>query len=249
MSLKEFEKVILVTGAGGALGSGLLEGLIESGYKNVIGHYRKNSKLLIEILEKHNLSVERYSYCASLVNEEDVKSMHQHIANNFGATYAVINVAGSSTNSMSWKLSLKDFKETIDNNLISTFLTCKEFIPDMRESCAGRIINVSSVVAHTGVVGSSHYCASKSAIEGFTRSLSLELSSKDITANTIALGYFDSGIIDQVPEQAKETIKKSTPLKRFGKTQEFTEIVKYLLSDSSQFMTGQVLHLNGGYHL
>jgi NAD(P)-dependent dehydrogenase (short-subunit alcohol dehydrogenase family) len=150
---------------------------------------------------------------------------------------------------MSWNLSLDDYKKVIDDNLTSTFLMCREFTPSMRSAGCGRIINVSSVIAHSGVAGASHYCAAKAGVEGFTKSIAIELSRKNITANAVALGYFETGIIDQVPKEAQDKIKALTPAGRFGRVEEFAGVVKYLLSDSSSFMTGEVLNVNGGYHL
>jgi NAD(P)-dependent dehydrogenase (short-subunit alcohol dehydrogenase family) len=245
----EFDKVILITGAGGGLGCGLVTGLIDAGYKNIACQFRSKINDLSKVLVDHELPPERHMFHADLTSEEDVRRLCEQVTAKFGHPWAIINVAGSSSNSMSWKLSLEDYRRVIDNNLTSTFLTCKQFIPGMRERGSGRIINVSSVVAHAGVPGAAHYCAAKAGIEGFTRSIALELAPKNVTANVLALGYFDTGIIDQVPLSAQEVIKNATPLKRFGSTNEFVGIVKYLLTESSQFMTGQVLNINGGYHL
>ncbi len=249
LSNKESDRVILITGAGGGLGRGLVAGLASLGYKNIACQVRTKVSDLIHVLAQHELPLEKHVFFADLTNEEDVRRMGEQIVVKFGNPWAVINIAGSSSNSMSWKLSLDDYKKVIDNNLTSTFLTCRQFIPGMREQGTGRIINISSVVAHSGVPGASHYCAAKAGIEGFTRAISLELAPKNVTANALALGYFNTGIIDQVPQNMQEIIKNSTPVKRFGKTDEFVGIVRYLLSDASSFMTGEVLNINGGYHL
>lgn len=249
LSNKESDRVILVTGAGGGLGRGLVEGLASLGYKNIACQVRTKVSDLIHVLAQHEFPLEKHVFFADLTNEEDVRRMGEQITAKFGNPWAVINVAGSSSNSMSWKLSLEDYKKVIDNNLTSTFLTCRQFIPAMREQGTGRIINISSVVAHSGVPGASHYCAAKAGIEGFTRAIALELAPKNVTANALALGYFDTGIIDQVPQNMQDVIKNMTPAKRFGKPDEFVGIVRYLLSDASAFMTGEVLNINGGYHL
>ncbi len=128
------------------------------------------------------------------------------------------------------------------------FLCSKHFIPKMRECGEGRIINFSSVTAFTGIPGASHYAAAKAGLVGFTKSLALELANKKITANAIALGYFGTGLIDSVPEHLQAEIKTKIPLNRFGDASDVGSTVEFLLSDSAAFMTGQVLHLNGGQY-
>lgn len=249
LSNKESDRVVLITGASGGLGLSLVAGLHEAGYKNIACQYRSRFGELANLIGELGIPPEKHTFCADLTDEECVKQLGEDVFDALGNPWAIINIAGSSSNSMSWKLSLEDYRKVIDNNLTSTFLTCRQFIPGMREQGSGRIINISSVVAHSGVPGASHYCAAKAGIEGFTRAISLELAPKNVTANALALGYFDTGIIDQVPQNMQEIIKNSTPVKRFGKTDEFVGIVRYLLSDASAFMTGEVLNINGGYHL
>jgi 3-oxoacyl-[acyl-carrier protein] reductase len=118
----------------------------------------------------------------------------------------------------------------------------------MRAQAYGKIINFSSIVAFTGIIGSAHYSASKAGIVGLSKSLSLELANKNINVNTIALGYFDRGLINDVPENIQNEIKEKTPLKRFGTADEVSSLVNYLLSNNSNFTTGQVFHLNGGLY-
>jgi NAD(P)-dependent dehydrogenase (short-subunit alcohol dehydrogenase family) len=160
----------------------------------------------------------------------------------------VVNIAGGSSNGMSWKMPSAEFVRILHANLLSTFLVSREFIPGMREQGGGRIINVSSVIAHTGVAGASHYCAAKAGIEGFTKAVAQEIASKGVTINALALGYFDQGIIADVPEELLQTIKARVPLRRLGRSEELAPLVSYLLSEAAAFMTGQVLHLNGGLY-
>jgi NAD(P)-dependent dehydrogenase (short-subunit alcohol dehydrogenase family) len=119
----------------------------------------------------------------------------------------------------------------------------------MRQQGGGRIINISSILAHTGMPGASHYCAAKAGIEGFTRAVALEAASKKVTVNALALGYFDKGIIAEVPADILEVIKSQIPLERLGNASEIFPLVSYLLSPESAYMTGQVIHLNGGRYL
>jgi 3-oxoacyl-[acyl-carrier protein] reductase len=237
---------ILITGAGSGIGLSIVETLLSIGFTKLICQYRSRNIELFELLEKFNISPEDNTIKAELTEEDDVQKIREFGRNKFKKIYGLINVAGASTNSMSWKMSKDDFTNVINANLLSTFLCSKEFIPEMREMSIGRIINFSSVVAFTGTVGSAHYCAAKAGVVGLSKALSLELANKSITVNTIALGYFDRGLIDDVPLQMQEEIKMRTPIKRFGQANEVGALIKYILSEDAAFTTGQVFHINGG---
>jgi NAD(P)-dependent dehydrogenase (short-subunit alcohol dehydrogenase family) len=174
--------------------------------------------------------------------------MRQDIEKKLGPVLGLVNVAGSSSNSMSWKTSLSDFKKAIDDNLTSTFLSCREFIPGMRERGAGRIINIASIVACTGAAGAAHYAAAKGGVISFTKSISLELAPKNITANAIALGFFEYGIISHLTPEMQTDVKSRIPLKRFGNAQDIGSYIHFLLSEGAAFTTGQTIHINGGLY-
>lgn len=244
------DKPILITGAGGGIGSALVDHLLDKGYTRIACQYRNNSMELRQFYEMRGLDFEKTCFQADLTNEVDVVNLADKVKVALGGNlWGLINLAGASSNAMSWKMSLEQFQSIVNANLTTTFLTCKQFIPEMREAGGGRIINTSSVVASTGVAGASHYCAAKAAIEGYTRAIALELANKNITANTLGLGYFDRGLINHLSPELQEGVKAKTPLKRFGHVSEIAGLVEFLLSDAGAFTTGQVLHVNGGYHL
>lgn len=242
------EGFIVVTGAGSGIGLSIVETLLSAGFTKLVCQYRTRNQELFELLRKFNLIPEDYTIKAELTNEDDVRKINELGTNKFGKIYALINVAGASTNSMSWKMSKENFVNVINANLLSAFLCSKEFIPQMREQAYGRIINFSSVVAFTGTVGSAHYCAAKAGVVGLSKALSLELASKNITVNTVALGYFDRGLINDVSEALQTEIKERTPIKRFGQANEVGSLVKYILNKDAEFTTGQVFHINGGLY-
>jgi 3-oxoacyl-[acyl-carrier protein] reductase len=239
---------VLITGAGSGIGLSIVETLLSNGFTQLICQYRSRNEGLFELLKKFNLSPEEYSIKAELTYEEDIIKMREFGKTKFGNIYGLVNVAGASSNSMSWKMTKDDFTNVINANLLSAFLCSKEFIPEMREQALGRIINFSSVVAFTGTVGSAHYCAAKAGVVGLSKALSLELANKNITVNTIALGYFDRGLINDVSESLQEEIKGRTPIKRFGQENEVGGLVKYILGLDAEFTTGQVFHINGGLY-
>lgn len=243
------DKLILITGASGGIGCALVEYLLSQGMRNLILHYRNEPEFLHAILHRFELPIEKHCLQADLTLEKEVGKLSAKLKAGHDPLWAVINLAGSTSNGMSWKLSLDAFRKVIDSSLLTTFLTCRELIPMLRESGAGRIINTSSIVASTGVVGASHYAAAKSGVESFTKSLALELASKNITVNTLALGYFEYGMISSVPEDIRSSLKMKIPANRFGLGSEIGGLVRYLLSDEGSYMTGQVLHLNGGLYL
>lgn len=239
---------VVITGAGSGIGLSITETILSAGYNKIVCQYRNRNEELFELLKKFNLSPDEHAIKAELTNEDDVKKINEFGTNKFGKIYALINVAGASTNSMSWKMSKESFVDVVNANLLSAFLCSKEFIPQMREQAQGRIINFSSVVAFTGTVGSAHYCAAKAGVVGLSKALSLELANKNITVNTVALGYFDRGLINDVSETLQEEIKGRTPIKRFGQANEVGSLIKYILSKDAEFTTGQVFHINGGLY-
>ena len=242
------KNTILITGSNGGIGRGVVEYFLENNIRNIACHYRGNRNEIEEILKKYDLSPEKYLFQADLTNEEEITTMRDNISNSWGGVESLINIAGSSNNSVCWKMSKEDFSTVINDNLLSTFLTCKTFCPAMRDNNYGRIINVSSIVGFTGVVGASHYSAAKAGIVAFTKSIAQELINKNITVNALALGYFNAGIIREVPENIQETIKAQIPAKRFGNVDEIASFIKYLISNEASYITGQVHHINGGLY-
>jgi len=237
---------ILLTGAGGGLGTALLDDLLTRGYENIVCQYRRRNEQLFGVYRKHGLQPENHCFPAELTDENAVSGLRMWANERFGTIWGLLNLAGGSSNGMSWKLSVSEFMDIINANLTSTFICSKIFIPDLRAAKGGRIINFSSVVGFSGVAGASAYCAAKAGLVGFTKSVALELASSDITVNALALGYFNYGLINSVPSSLQEEIVGRTPLKRFGQANELGGMVSYLLSEDAAFTTGQVIHINGG---
>jgi 3-oxoacyl-[acyl-carrier protein] reductase len=239
----------LINGASGGLGLKLAEEFLKSGKRNIICHYNSNSTALESLFKSFDLDSRDHLFQANLSKEEEVLKMGKSLREKGIFVKDLINLFGASNNSMSWKLSLNDFNKVIEANLTATFLTCREFIPDMRQTHMGSIINISSIVGSTGVAGASHYCAAKAGIDGFSRSLALELASKKVKVNVIALGYFDYGIIREISDEFKAAVKNAIPVKQLGQISDLYSMVKYLTADDCGFLTGQILHLNGGQYL
>jgi len=230
------KQVIVIVGASGGLGNVLYNSFSKSGY-DVVGHYNENNSL-VDHGEKW--------FSADLTDENQVKSMFKAIIEKYSKIDVLINAAGVSLSSISWKTTAEDWRKTIEVNLTAPFLCIKEVLPIMRINNFGRIINLSSVVAQKGVVGTSSYAASKSGLFGMSRAISEEVGNKNITINNIALGYFNYGMINDVPDDMLEDLVNQIPKKRLGESDDLIGTIKFLIGESSGYLTGQTINLNGG---
>ena len=230
------KKVILITGATGGLGSAMVK------------HFEKQDvRLALHTFQQEpfDVSCEHAWFKADLRDENQVKNLIASILANFGKVDVLINNAGISKNGMSWKLTPADFNEVIAVNLTAPFLLCHGLIPGMRANNFGRIINISSVVAQTGVPGTVAYAASKAGILGLTKTVAKELANHPITCNALALGYFQ-GMISEVSPEMQEQIISQIPKNRLGGVETILATVDWLLKDESDYITGQTISLNGG---
>lgn len=237
-----------MTGASGGIGVVLTEYLLERGLDRLALQYNTSRDRLFEVVVRYGLDPDRHCFRADLSDEHEVRKFGEAVGRQLGTPWGLINLAGATSNGMSWTLSLEDFQQIIQRNLTATFLTCREFVPTMREANGGRIINISSVVAFTGAAGASHYCAAKAGIVGFTKALARELVTRGITANVVALGYFDYGMLFTIPDDLRTEIRERIPACRFGTAGEIGGAIRHLLSEDGAYTTGQVLHINGGLY-
>lgn len=242
------DKTVVLTGASGGIGVALTDYLLDKGLSHLALQYRASPDRLFATVRQHGLDPEKHCFRADLSNEADVRAFGEEIGASFGTVWGLINLAGSTSNGLSWKLSLDEFQHVVGDNLTTTFLASREFIPVMRDAQGGRIINISSVVAFSGVAGASHYCAAKAGVVGFTKAIARELATRHVTANVVTLGYFDYGMLYTVPVELREDIRQQIPAGRFGSAAEVGGMVLHLLSDDSTYTTGQVLHINGGMY-
>ena len=140
----------------------------------------------------------------------------------------------------------EDFESVIDVNLVGTFNVTKNVIPYMMKARSGRIINISSVVGVSGNAGQTNYSASKAGIIGFTKSLAKEIASRNILVNAVAPGFIETNMTDVLKDEVKEAISKQIPLNRMGKAEDVANVVKFLASEDSSYITGQVINIDGG---
>lgn len=236
--MEKNQKVVLLTGASGGLGTAMAQHLANQGYRLAL-HYLENIPTMQE-------SEDVLHFQADLRKPEEIEAMIDAVRGLFGCLDIVINNAGISRNGMSWKLDFEDWDDSIAVNLTAPFYVCKNAIPYMRENNWGRIINISSVVGQTGFIGTSAYAASKSGLFGLTRTLSKELAQFNITVNNFALGYFDQGMINDVPQDLQQEIIGQIPMNRLGDVQSIFAALDFVLSENAGYYTGQTLNINGG---
>ncbi|NOS84494.1 MAG: SDR family oxidoreductase [Ignavibacteria bacterium] len=239
-------KNVLLTGASGGLGKHITAGLAAAGY-NLALQYNTNSQSIAEnIKDISNLSIKVKAYKADITTEADIVKLVSDVKEDFGSIDMLINNAGISINAMSWKLSGEDWNKVLSVNLTGPFLCTKHVLPLMKENKYGRIIYISSVVPQIGVPGTAAYAASKAGLGGLCKTISKEVIKNNITANMISLGYFDAGLLYQIPEEIRGQIKETIPVKHFGNPAEIVECIKYISNEESKYLTGQTINLNGG---
>lgn len=235
------KKVILITGASGGMGNALANLFLKDASYILALHSNKNE---IQISESEKIS----HHHADLSNEEACNELIAEVVQKWGQLDVLINNAGISRSSMSWKTPSDAWRETMAINLDAPFYLSRAVIPFMRQQEVGRIINISSIVAQTGFVGTSAYAASKAGLLGLTKTLSKELAGFGITVNALALGYFNVGMIEDVPEILQEEIITKIPLRKLGSPSTVFKTLLWLISDEGAYVTGQTINLNGGLH-
>ena len=161
----------------------------------------------------------------------------------------MVNNAGITKDNLAIRMSLEEWSKVININLTSTFLMCKYSIKKMLKNKSGKIINITSVVGHTGNAGQANYTASKAGIVAMSKSLAIEYAKKNINVNCISPGFISTAMTDQIDEKFKETIIAKIPSNRLGKPEDIANAVNFLSSDQSDYINGETLHVNGGMYL
>ena len=242
----ENNKVVLITGATRGIGQHVAIEFAKEGY-NIAANCRKKTESLNKMkqeLEKFGVKVIFVE--ADVSNFEECENMVKEIIKNFGTIDVLVNNAGITKDALLMRMKKEDFESVIDINLKGTFNVTKNVIPYMIKQKSGRIINVSSVVGVSGNAGQTNYSASKAGIIGFTKSLAKEVASRNILVNAVAPGFIATDMTKVLPDNIKENINAQIPLKRMGTVEEVAKVIKFLSSKDSSYITGQVIHIDGG---
>ena len=235
---------ILLTGATGIIGNSILEKCYDYG-ANILATGTNNEKLEKLKLNYPNINIKVFDISKHDQIENFLEEANLLFKNKIDI---LINNAGITLDNLSIRMKESEWKSVIDINLTSTYLTSKFAIKKMLKNKSGKVINITSVVGHTGNIGQANYAASKSGIIGMSKSLALEYGKKNIKINCISPGFIESNMTDKISETHKELLKSKISLDRFGQPVDVANTVLFLSSDLSNYITGETIHVNGGMY-
>ena len=239
-------KVAIVTGGSRGIGKAICQTFAENGCD--VAFTYNNSKESAENLAKElkNIGINAKAYKSDASSFDDATQLVEDVINDFGKIDILVNNAGIKKDNLLMRMNKEDFDSVVNTNLSSVFNLTKASIRTFLKQRSGSIINISSVVGVKGNAGQSNYSASKAGIIGFSKSVALELGSRNIRSNVIAPGFIETDMTDSLPEDVINSWKESIPLKRGGNPSDVGNACVFLASDLSSYITGQVLHVDGG---
>lgn len=242
----EEKKVALITGGTRGIGKAIAIKFAKNGYNLVLNYVsdRTNLEDLENEFKKYN--VEILFIKTDVSKFEDCENMAKQAIEKFGKIDVLVNNAGITKDCLLLRMPSKDFEKVIDINLKGTFNVTKSIVPYMMKKRTGKIVNISSVVGVSGNAGQCNYAASKAGIIGFTKSIAKELASRNILANCVAPGFIDTDMTSVLSDSVKENINAQIPLKRMGSSEEVANSVYFLAGEENNYITGQVLNVDGG---
>ena len=242
----EERKVVLVTGGSRGIGREVAEVYAENGYDVVINYV--SDKTDVEGIKKEfeEKGVKYLLVKADVSKAEDVDNMVEEAIKEFGKIDVLVNNAGITRDTLLMRMSEEDFDKVIEINLKGTYLVTKAVTKYMMKKRQGSIINLASVVGVVGNAGQCNYSASKAGVIGFTKSVAKELASRNIRANAVAPGFIATDMTSVLSDSVKENINAQIPLKRMGTAREVAEVIYFLGSEKSSYITGQVINIDGG---
>ena len=238
-------KNIIVTGASGGIGNSIIEKLNNLG-ANILASGTKVEKL--ENLKKkfENIKILKFDISQSEKIDEFIENATKELGGNLDC---LINNAGITQDNLAIRMNFDEWKKVIDINLTSTFLLSKFAVKKMLKNKYGKIINITSVVGHTGNLGQANYTASKAGIIAMSKSLAIEYAKKNINVNCISPGFIKTAMTDKIDEKFKEVIISKIPSARLGEPDDIANAVLFLISNQSDYINGETLHVNGGMYM
>jgi 3-oxoacyl-[acyl-carrier protein] reductase len=241
-------QVAIVTGGARGIGKAICEAFAKKG-ANVAVVDLMYDEAVKTAEELKTMGVEAIPIKCDVSNSEDVKSMFNTVVEKLGGVDILVNNAGITKDTLVLRMKEEEWDAVIDVNLKSAFLCSKEALKIMAKKRFGRIINISSIVAFTGNPGQVNYSASKAALLGLTKTIAKEYASRGITCNAVAPGFITTAMTKALPDNIKEEMLKSIPLRRFGSPEDVANAVVFLASAEAGYITGQVIHVNGGMYM
>ncbi len=242
----EEKKVVFVTGGSRGIGKEVALKYAQNGF-NIVTNY-VSDKTDLEKLKKEfeENNIEALVLKADVSKQEEVEKVVESTIEKFGKIDVLVNNAGITRDNLLMRMKEEDFDKVLEINLKGTFLVTKAVTKYMMKKRQGSIINLSSVVGVAGNAGQCNYSASKAGVIGFTKSIAKELASRNIRANAVAPGFIETDMTDVLPDSVKENIYNQIPLKRMGTAKEVAELIYFLGTDASSYITGQVINIDGG---
>ena len=237
-------KKILITGATGGIGHALVKKFV-SLEGDVLATGTKIEKL--DILKKEFPKINILKFDIS--DHSKIEEFIENVSSQLTGLDVLVNNAGINMDNLSIRMKDEEWKKVIDVNLGSTFFLCKYAIKKMLKNKYGRIVNITSIVGHTGNLGQSNYAASKAAIIAMSKSLAIEYAKKNITINCVSPGFIQSKMTDNILESIKVVLTSKIPMSRLGTGEDVSNTVAFLSSDSASYITGETIHVNGGMYM
>ena len=240
------KKNALVTGASKGIGKAISIRLAEMGINVAVNYNTSSSQAenLVKTLQK--MGVDSFAIKADVSQLDQVEKMINQVDETWGGIDILINNAGIIDDNLLIRMSVEAWDRVIATNLNGTFYCTRAVIRNMIKQRWGRIINIGSVVGIRGNIGQSNYSASKAAIIGFTKSLAKEVAKRGVTVNTVTPGYISTDTVDTLPQKTKDTIMTWIPQGHFGEADDIAHLVAFIASDKSDYMTGQIVSVDGG---
>ena len=238
-------KNIIITGASGGIGNSIVKKLYDNG-ANILASGTRIEKL--DELKKNfeKIKILKFDISQSDNIEEFIENATKELGGNLDC---IVNNAGITQDNLAIRMNLEEWKRVIDINLTSTFLMSKFAIKKMLKNKSGKIVNITSVVGHTGNLGQANYTASKAGIIAMSKSLSIEYAKKNINVNCISPGFIKTAMTDKIDEKFKEVIVSKIPSARLGEPEDIANAVLFLVSNQSNYINGETLHVNGGMYM
>ena len=237
-------KNILITGASGGIGNALVKKFVSLG-GNVLGAGTKTEKLDLIKKQYPNIKVKKFD----IGNHSEIEEFIDSVSLELGRLDVLINNAGINMDNLSLRMKDEEWKKVIDINLTSTFLLSKHAIKKMLKNKFGRIVNITSVVGHTGNLGQSNYSASKAGVIGMSKSLANEYAKKNITVNCVSPGFIVSDMTMNIADKVKLYLTSRIPMGKLGTGEDVSNCVAFLSSEQASYVTGETIHVNGGMYM
>jgi 3-oxoacyl-(acyl-carrier-protein) reductase len=246
MSLQN--KVALITGASRGIGKAIAVQLAQAGAIVAgIDYSDEYAKNITSFLNEQGLKGK--GFVMDVTKQESIENSMEQIIKEYGAPNILVNNAGIARDNLMLRMSQEEWDQVIATNLTAVFRLCRFCIRDMVKARWGRIINIASVVAYAGNPGQVNYAAAKGGVVAFSKSLALEIASRNITVNSIAPGFIETDMTKKLSDEQREKLLLSVPMKRIGQPEDIAQTVAFLASDAASYITGATIHVNGGMYM